>query len=328
VGVAVNYVLENWSLDPFVLVVAFVVLLHELGLANLRMRSTRARTRTRRLRSLLFYGGLALLLVTVTSPIDYWSSDYLFVHMIEHILIAFYAPLLIVAGAPWLPLLHGLPVGPRRAVLRAFLLGKRSQAWRAIGRFVTNPWTALVSFNAAMVLWHLPAAFDLAEQNQLAHIWLMHASLFATGILFWLQLVPSYPFRMKAEPFWQIGAIISTNVVMFVLAMSMSLFTNTSWYAVYAHVPGVTLSPYGDQQIGAAVLWVCGDFWAIPALAVAIRRVMETPGGFSLGVDRFFHRDADPTLEAFRASTMTSSPKPGSAPPVAPLKDFDRFPQR
>jgi putative membrane protein len=327
-GVAVNYVLQNWSFDPFVVVVAFVVLLHELGLANLRRRSTAARTRTRRLRSLFFYGGLALLLITVTSPVDYWSSDYLFVHMIEHIFIAFYAPLLIVAGAPWLPLVHGLPVGPRRAVLRAFLLGRRSRSWRALGRFVTNPWTALLAFNATMVLWHLPAAFDFAEQNQLAHIWLMHASLFVTGMLFWLQLVPSYPFRMKAEPFWQIGAILSTNVVMFVLAMSMSLFTDTSWYSVYAHVPGVTLSPYADQQIGAAVLWVCGDFWAIPALAVAIRRAMDSPGGFSLGVDRLLHHDPSPTLEGLRTSTVPSSPVSDGASSVAQPSALDPSRQR
>ena len=322
-----NYVLKNWSFDPFVVVVALVVLVHELGLANLRRRSTSARTRSRRLRSLLFYGGMALLLITVTSPIDYWSSRYLFVHMTEHILIAFYAPLLIVAGAPWLPLLHGLPVGPRRTLFRALLLGRSRSAWRALGRFVTNPWTALIGFNAVMVLWHLPAAFDFAEENQLAHIWLMHASLFATGLLFWLQLVPSYPFRLKATPFWQIGAILSTNVVMFVLAMSMSLFTDTSWYSVYAHVPGVTLSPYGDQQIAAAILWVCGDFWTIPALAVAIRRAMESEGGFSLGVDRFLHRDPSPTLETFRASTIAPSSMPGSAPPVVAPTELDRFSQ-
>jgi cytochrome c oxidase assembly factor CtaG len=297
----VSYLVDNWSFDPFVIVVALIVVLNEAGLANLRRRSLPERTRARRLRSLFFYAGLALLLIAVMSPIDYWADDYFFVHMIEHILIAFFAPILIVAGAPWLPLLHGLPVGPRRRLVRAVLLGRFSQALRAVGRVVVNPWTALISFNLVMVLWHVPALFDAAEENQLIHIWLMHASFFVTGVLFWLQIIPSHPFRMKASPLWQVGAIISTNVVMFVMAMSLSLFSATSWYSVYAHVPGVSLSPYADQQIGAAILWICGDFWAIPALAVTIRRAIDSEGGFSLGVDRLFHRDPGPTLEAFRA---------------------------
>jgi putative membrane protein len=299
----VNYVVDNWSFDPFVIVVALVVLLHELGLANLRRRSVPARTRSRRLRSLWFYGGLLLLLIAVMSPIDYWADDYFFVHMIEHIIIMFFAPILIVAGAPWLPLLHGLPVGIRRRLVRAVMLGRSSSTLRSIGRFLANPWTALVAFNAVMILWHIPVLFDAAENNQDIHIWLMHASFFVTGIMFWLQIIPSYPIKPKASPLWQIGAIISTNVVMFILAMSLSLFTQDSVYSVYAHVPGVTLSPYADQQIGAAILWVCGDFWAVPALAVVIRRAMDSKEGFSLGVDRLFHRDPGPPLEVFRPGT-------------------------
>jgi len=305
----VSYLVDNWSFDPFVIVVAVVVVVHELGLANLRRRSLPERTRTRRLRSLLFYAGLALLLIAVMSPVDYWADDYFFVHMVEHILIAFFAPILIVAGAPWLPLVHGLPVGPRRRLVRAVLLGRFSAPLRSVGRFLRNPWTALISFNAVMVLWHLPALFDAAEENQLIHIWLMHATFFLTGVLFWLQIIPSYPFRLKASPLWQVGAIISTNVVMFVMAMTLSLFSATSWYSVYAHVPGVTLSPFADQQIGAAILWICGDFWAIPALAVTLRRAIDSEGGFSLGVDRLFHRDPGPSLEAFRASATDRAPR-------------------
>ncbi len=304
-----SYLVQHWTFDPFLIAVAATVVLHELGLAHLRRRSSSGHSRRRRLNSLLFYAGLALLLIAVLSPLDYWADDYFFVHMIEHILIAFFAPILIVAGAPWIPLLHGLPVRARRRLLRSVLLRPWSGGLRALGRFVGNPWTALISFNAVMVLWHFPALFDAGEENQVIHVGLMHTSFFVTGVLFWLQIIPSHPFRLKASPLWQVGAIISTNVVMFVIAMSLSLFSSASWYSVYAHVPGVSLSPYADQQIGAAILWVCGDFWAVPALAVTLRRAIDHEGGFSLGVDRLLHRPASPTLEAFRPSTPEHRPQ-------------------
>ena len=307
-----NYVVRHWSLDPFIIGVVITVLAHERGLSRLRAHSAPERVRRRRRRSLLFYSGLAVLLVAVVSPIDYWSSDYFFVHMIEHVLIAFAAPVLIVAGAPWIPMMFALPVKTRRKVGRYFYLSVRARIFRAVGRFVRDPWVAVLSFNAAMLVWHVPRLFTLSENNQAVHIWLMHGSFIVTGVLFWLQIIPSYPMRPAKSAIWQAGAIITTDVTMTVLAISMSFLTAVSWYPTYAHLAGVTLSPFADQQIGAAILWVCGDFWALPALYVVLRRAIDQDGSLSSVFDRMTGRGASPTLEQFRPSHVADSTLPKS----------------
>jgi putative membrane protein len=287
-----TYITQNWSFDPFLILAVVVAGWHEAGLWRLARRSRPDRTRERRLRSLWFYAGLVVLLIAVESPIDYWADDYFFVHMIQHLLLMFAAPTLIVAGAPWQPLLAALPGRSGRGVTRGVLAGGWSRPLRALGGFVLRPWVSVALFNFAMVFWHLPGPFDLAENNQAVHIWLMHGSFFATGVLFWLQFIPSPPFRRRMPLVSRAAALVMTNAIMIGIAVSLSFFVSNSVYSVYDHIPGVTLPPFADQQLGAAILWVCGDFWAIPALVVVIKQIMEAEGSMSGALDRILSRGA------------------------------------
>jgi putative membrane protein len=287
-----SYLTSHWSYDPFLILAIVVAAWHEIGLRRLARRSRPGRTRERRLRSLWFYLGLAVLLIAVESPIDYWADDYFFVHMIQHLLLMFAAPTLIIAGAPWQPLLDALPGRSGQSVTRGVLTGGWSRPLRALGSFLLRPWVSVALFNAVMLVWHLPGPFDLAERNQAVHIWLMHGSFFAAGVLFWLQFIPSPPFRQKMPLLSQAGALLVTNVIMIGIAMALSIFVSHSVYPVYDHVPGVSLPPLADQQIGAAILWVCGDFWALPTMIVIVRRMMSTEGSLSAALDAILNRGA------------------------------------
>ena len=282
-----HYLLDNWSFDPFIILVAVVVVWHETGLYRLAKRSRPGRTRERRIRSLWFYAGLLVLLLAVVSPIDYWADSYFMVHMVQHLLLMFAAPSLVVAGAPGQPLLAALPGRSAKAVTRSVLADGWSRPLRSLWWFLTEPVVAVVLFNLVMVVWHIPAAFDLAENNQVVHIWLMHSSFFLAGVLFWLQFIPSPPFRSRMPLLGRAAALLATNVVMIFIAMSLSIFATHSVYAPYDHVPGVTLPAFADQQIGAAILWVCGDFWALPTMIITIRKLLNDETGAGTALDRF-----------------------------------------
>jgi cytochrome c oxidase assembly factor CtaG len=291
-----NYITGHWSFDPFLILAVVVAGWHEVGLRRLARRSRPERTRQRRLRSLWFYAGLVVLLLAVESPIDYWADDYFGVHMLQHLLLMFAAPSLIVAGAPWQPLLSALywalPGHSGRSVTRGVLAGGWSRPLRAVGGFFLRPWVAVALFNAVMLVWHLSLPFDLAESNQAVHIWLMHGSFFAAGVLFWLQFIPSPPFRRRMPLVSQAAGLLVTNMTMIGIAMALSIFVSGSVYPVYDHVPGVTLPPFADQQIGAAILWVCGDFWALPTMIVIVRQLIVTDGSLTAALDKMLNRGA------------------------------------
>jgi len=284
----VSYLASHWSLSGYLILAAVVAAWHEIGLGRLARASAPGQARARRLRSLWFYAGLGVLLIAVASPLNYWAQDYFFVHMIQHLLLMFAAPSLIVAGAPWEALGDGLPGIRGRGMLARVWSGPL----RAGGSLLARPWVSVALFNAVMIVWHLPGPYDLAERHQAVRTWLMLGSFLAAGVLFWLQFIPSPPFRRRMPLLSAALALLGTNVIMIGIAMALSIFASHSLYSVYDHVPGVTLPPLADQQLGAAILWVCGDFWAMPAMIVIVRRLIATEGSMSAALEAMVNRGA------------------------------------
>ena len=155
-----TYLSAHWGY-PWVAVAAIVAtLLHERGLRALNARSTRAHAQARRRKMWLSYAGIALATLSVISPLQYWSMEYFWVHMIQHVTVMLAAPALYVAGAPAIPLLHAVPVRARRRLLRRIFVRPTRHPLRRIGAVVLSPIVAVVLFNVVMVVWMIPRVFN------------------------------------------------------------------------------------------------------------------------------------------------------------------------
>jgi putative membrane protein len=322
-----SYLADHWSVDAFGVVAIVAAAWYEIGLA--RMSATEHAAH-RGARSLLFYGGLVLLVLTTCSPVEYWSYDYFFMHMVEHLLLMFAVPTLIVAAAPWRPLAAAFRGDRAASPALASVPSARAVSPESAARAVSpesaatdpagaaahggagsdaapqsrpgpvaavlaaplRPWASVAIFNVVMVVWHLPGPLDLAERDTSVH-YLMYCTFIVAGVLFWLQFIGSPPFRIRMHPAAQAGALLLTNVIMWVLAMALGILTNGSWYSAYEHIPGVTLPPFADQQIGAGILWICGDFWAIPAMVHVIRRLIAEDGSIQSAIDRMLGKGSE-----------------------------------
>jgi putative membrane protein len=299
-----SYLTTNWA-HPWIAVLSFlVIVVHERGLQEINRRSTKEHAARRRRKLLLSYAGIVVLALSIVSPLEYWSMQYFWIHMLQHITVMLAAPSLYLAGAPTLPLLHAIPVRARRALLRRLFVRKRRHPLRVIGATLISPRFSIVFFNLVMVAWMLPSLFNPVMANENLHIGLMLPTFFIAGLLFWIQIVPSAPFRPRLSPIGQAGALLVSNAVMVVIAISISLLVAVPLYkfgSMGMPMGKITLSPFADQQIGAAILWVCGDFWCFPALIAAIRRAVKEESASDV-LDRLLRRRSNLTVEEFLAA--------------------------
>ncbi len=280
---------QYWQLTPLAVFAVVVGVAHEVGRRRLAVRQTEAHRRQRWHRSLAFYTGLVLLALVASGPLQRWSMKWLSIHMVSHVFEMFYLPPLLILGAPWVPLLYAVPVERRRRWLRAYHLSAAGALVRGPVRVITHPVTAIVAFNGTMVLWHLPAVYNWGSWHDWAMNWLMAPMFVASGYLFWRIILPSPPGPPRGTPKIQVAAVVITAFEMLVVAMSLGIFSRAPVYSMHVVMDG-PVAALRDQRWAAGILWICGDFWAVPALVLIAYRVFGQEGGVSASFERALGR--------------------------------------
>jgi putative membrane protein len=207
-----------------------------------------------------FAGSLLLVLAVTVTPLETLALRYLLiVHLLQNVVLAEWAPLLLVLGIP-----------PALAARLA-----RPRAIRAL----THPFVALPVWLANYMLWHLPWIYDAALRHPHSLLHLEHALYFLTGVAMWWSVLQDEPHRLEA------GARAAYVFAAFVLGSPLGLviaLVPSAMYEFYVEAPERLwgLSALGDQQLGgmfmaveqAAVFFAVFAYWFARFVAEEERR--------------------------------------------------------
>ena len=191
---------------------------------------------------LCFGAGVALLWLAADWPMHDVAEEYLYsVHMVQHLLISFVVPPLLLMAMPgWLARLVVLDASRSAAVLRR----------------LAHPIAAGVIFNAVQGLIHWGAVVELSARNGAFH-YLVHLVVFFTALLMWFPVVGPLKEMHLSEPGKMIYLFLM-SVVPTVPAAWLT-FAEGSVYPVYDHSVRLWgISVTADQQAAGAVMKVLG----------------------------------------------------------------------
>jgi putative membrane protein len=211
-------------------------------------------------RAAAFSWGLVVLLIALVSPIDRLGEERLFsMHMVQHLLLADLAPILLLLGLS-------------RAMLRPAVRRLRPVE-EALGP-IAHPAVALVAYVGLMWLWHVPAMYDLAVDHAWAHV-LEHASFFTAGIAFWWYLIEPVPPRHRLRGPWALAYLSAAKLLMGALGVVLAFAPDVS-YDAYQEAPRTWgLSPLEDLNVGGVIMMVEQSIVLVIAFAIFFIRMLD-----------------------------------------------------
>lgn len=292
--------IEHWSASwPVLIGYIAVAACHLVGLRRSRpvaqavAPEAGATSQERRREAILFQVGLLVVLLALVSPVGYLSTVYIWVRMLQTLLVAVVGPGLVVVGAPWEAFRAALTGRTSRTPSRQQLPVSASNQASGIRNvqprapwLLSRPVLAIVAANIVWLGWQVPALFDAARANAgLALI--EHLSYLAAGTVFWLQLISSRPFSQPTPPLRRIALLIGSVAVSTVFGM-MLVFGSGVLYPAYANSAHHIMTVLDDQQLAGAVWWM----GMLPSMIIAAVALMmqwlrdEESAELSAGLDR------------------------------------------
>lgn len=227
----------SWSLEPGA--IALVLVLGGLYVRRwLQVRAHDGGRGASGWRLAAFLGGLALAVVALVSPVDVLGEQILTMHMVQHVILLDFMPILLVLGLS-------------KTILRP--VTRRLQSIEHAAGPLGHPVVAVVLYIAAMCLWHIPVLYDAAAEHPTIHV-LEHLSFAIAGALYWWHLIGPIRSRLAASPMHKVVYMLSTKFFIGILGIVL-IFSPEALYAFYEGQPDYWgLTPGQDQAVAGLVM--------------------------------------------------------------------------
>ena len=200
-----------------------------------------------------FYSGLILTYLAVGSPLDQIGEQFLFsAHMVQHMLLIYFAPALFFAGTPTWLIDHLL----------------RPERLRRAMRVLTHPACGGLLFTFVYTAWHVPALYESALYDKRIHV-LEHWTMFTLGMLM------LWPFltRSARVPRRAYGVRIITIFLLMVgqiPVFAFLCFSGEPPYPTYEWAPRIIdLDALNDQILGGIIMKVVNMGFSLVILGMA-----------------------------------------------------------
>jgi cytochrome c oxidase assembly factor CtaG len=268
----------EWRIELIVLLL-FLGILYGAGWRTLRRKGSKLAVGWR---LAAYWAGLVLVGIALMSPIDTLSSQFFFMHMIQHLLLIMIAPPLLMVANPFPVVLWGLPDRARRSTGRGLsrLLHRNSRFRHALYK-LTGPGLIWMITIGLLIVWHDPNLYNAALRYEWLHD-LEHLSFFLPAVAYWWLVTAAGPrLHKRFSDALRIGYVILAIPPVMLLGIVLS-FASQPIYTYYLAVPRIGgLSVMEDQMLGGVIMWVPGSMMyiisALLATAVWLRGEERKP---------------------------------------------------
>ncbi|PXX69111.1 putative copper resistance protein D [Nocardia tenerifensis] len=272
------------------------IVLYALGVLRLRRRGDAWSP----WRAASWVGGCVALLIATSSGVGAYGSAMFSMHMLTHMALNMFVPVLLVLGAPVTLLLRAVAPAERGQVpgVREWVLSVLHSRPTAV---LAHPATALTLFVISLYGLYFTPLFESLIRYHWGHV-LMNVHFLIVGYLYYWGIIGIDPGPRRLPHLGRLGmlfAVMPFHAFFGVAVMSMNSVIGSRFYTNLQLPWRIDL--LADQRVGGGIAWVSGEIPILLVVGALLTQWVAQDRRTAVRIDRKDEEYGDSDLVAYNA---------------------------